>query len=60
MEDVRMSLEARTASLSQRHASIDRALDDEANRPLPDPTVIAKLKREKLRLKDEINRLRPH
>ncbi|PWR22285.1 YdcH family protein [Zavarzinia compransoris] len=52
-----MSLEARTASLSQRHALVDRELEAEAHRPMPDQAVIAKLKREKLRLKDEISRL---
>lgn len=55
-----MSLEARSTSLSQRHASIDRELEAEAHRPQPDPAVIAKLKREKLRIKDELKRLKPH
>ncbi|MDD3445639.1 MAG: YdcH family protein [Zavarzinia sp.] len=55
-----MSLEARAASLSQRHALIDRELEAESHRPMPDPTVITKLKREKLRLKDELNRLSPN
>ncbi|MFA5123431.1 YdcH family protein [Zavarzinia sp.] len=52
-----MSLQARTASLSQRHASIDRELTAEEHRPMPDPSIIAKLKREKLRIKDELNRI---
>lgn len=55
-----MSLEARANSLSQRHASVDRELMAETSRPQPDPATIAKLKREKLRLKDEISRLPPH
>jgi len=55
-----MSLEARTASLSKRHASIDRQLETESHRPMPDQAVIAQLKREKLRLKDELNRLSPN
>lgn len=55
-----MSLEARTASLSQRHASLDRELEAEALRPQPDEAVITKLKREKLRIKDEIKRLDTH
>jgi len=55
-----MSLEARANSLSQRHASIDRELEAETHRPMPDPAIITKLKREKLRIKDEINRLPKH
>lgn len=59
-EDLRMSLEARANSLSQRHASIDRELEAETHRPMPDPAVITKLKREKLRIKDELTRLPSH
>lgn len=41
-------------ALEQKHATLDRRLAEETHRPLPDPTVIAALKKQKLRLKEEI------
>lgn len=41
-------------ALERKHATLDRRLADEAHRPLPDSTVIAALKKQKLRLKEEI------
>jgi hypothetical protein len=47
---------AHLASLTARHASLDATLAAEARRPMPDQVQLAKLKREKLRLKEEIGR----
>ena len=44
-------------TLVDKHAHLQMAIDDEAHRPLPDSARIAQLKREKLRLKEEISRL---
>lgn len=52
-----MSVEDRLESLRSKHASLDSALHRESCRPSPDPETVTKLKREKLRLKDEMARL---
>ncbi len=53
-----MNLQSRFESLQSRHASLDARIGDEGQRPMPDPEALAKLKREKLRLKEEMERLR--
>jgi hypothetical protein len=58
-----MRLDARIASLSNRHAALEAQIFEEDNRPRPDIETLARLKREKLRLKEEMERLRsglPH
>jgi hypothetical protein len=40
--------------LMKRHAELDRQLEEEQARPMPDSGVIAELKRQKLTLKDQI------
>ena len=52
-----MSLDAHVESLSRKHATIDEAIHAEAKRPHPDEAALADLKRKKLRIKDEIERL---
>jgi len=48
---------ALTQRLKKRHSQIDHVLHDEELRPAPDILRLHQLKREKLQLKDEINRL---
>ena len=55
-----MSLESHVSALRTKHADIDRTLDHEQSRPAPDTTAIKKLKFEKLRIKDELDRLAQH
>jgi hypothetical protein len=58
-----MRLDARIASLNTRHAALEAQIFEEDQRPRPDAEALAKLKREKLRLKEEMERLRssaPH
>lgn len=43
-------------ALSTRHRMIDGEIASELRRPLPDSVRLARLKREKLRLKDAIAR----
>ncbi|HTR17201.1 MAG TPA: YdcH family protein [Acetobacteraceae bacterium] len=52
-----MSLQSRIESLKERHASLETRIVDEDHRPRPDELTLARLKREKLRLKEELERL---
>ena len=49
-----MSLQDRIETLRARHASLQQEIDKETRRPMPNADVIADLKRQKLRIKDEI------
>lgn len=53
-----MSLTDHVATLSTKHARLDDQIRTETRRPSPDPAVLAKWKREKLKLKEELERLR--
>ena len=46
--------------LRTRHAKLERLIDDELHRPMPDQTTLTRLKREKLRVKEELEHVRPH
>ena len=52
-----MSQKDRIEALKQKHAALERAIDEENSRPLPNDDVISDLKRQKLRIKDEIFQL---
>lgn len=41
-------------ALESKHAALEQRLADEEHRPLPDPAVIADLKKHKLKLKEEM------
>lgn len=51
------ALEARLADLRQDHADLDQAVQAIALSPLPDMMLIARLKRKKLSIKDEISQI---
>jgi hypothetical protein len=53
-----MTLESRIESLKTRHAMLEDRISDEDQRPRPDADALARLKIEKLRLKEEMERLR--
>lgn len=55
-----MSLLDRIESLKAKHAALDEAILSEAKRPAPNNTFITILKRQKLRIKEEIDRAAPH
>ena len=55
-----MSLQDRIEALKEKHAELERALDEENKRPLPSQDAIYDLKRQKLRIKDEIYQLENH
>ena len=52
-----MSQQDRIEALREKHASLERALDEEIHRPLPDQDAVHDLKRQKLRIKDELFQL---
>jgi len=52
-----MSLQDRIESLRARHRSLEEAIDQEISRPMPNVETLADLKRQKLRIKDEIYHL---
>lgn len=52
-----MSLTAHIAELSEKHRVLESKIQEELARPGSDAARITKLKKEKLRLKDELNRL---
>ncbi len=53
-----MSLNTRIEALKERHASLETRIFDEDHRPRPDTNSLTRLKLEKLRVKDEMERLR--
>lgn len=43
-------------ALEAKHAGLDRRLAEERLRPMPDSVTIAELKRQKLRVKEQLTR----
>ena len=54
-----MSTDARKVALERRHAVLEERLQSLSTQPSTDSLVAAEIKREKLRVKDEIVRLKP-
>jgi hypothetical protein len=54
-----MSLQSRIESLRSRHENLETRIADEGSRPRPDDSRLSLLKVQKLRLKEEMERLRP-
>jgi hypothetical protein len=52
-----MASEKHISSLQDKHAELEHAIELENSRPLPDEMLIQELKRQKLRIKDEIARI---
>ena len=53
-----MAVEARIRELGSRHQFLEEAIQDELRRPAADDTRVKELKRQKLRLKEEMESLR--
>jgi hypothetical protein len=53
-----MAIEARIRELGSRHEHLERAIQEETNRPAADELRLRELKRRKLRLKEELETLR--
>ena len=53
-----MALESHIRELTQRHQVLERAIEDETSRPAADTLRLTELKRQKLRLKEEMEALK--
>lgn len=53
-----MHLEAHLSALSEKHTKLDETILKEEHRPSPDSVILHELKREKLKLKDEMERFK--
>lgn len=53
-----MNVQSHLSELEKRHRAIDRELEDAVAHPSFDDLKVTELKRKKLQLKDEIERLR--
>lgn len=53
-----MMQQPRLRSLEERHATLERQIAAEGARPMPDAGALGRLKIAKLRLKEEMQRLR--
>jgi hypothetical protein len=47
---------AHHTALNAKHSTLDQRIAAEAQRPLPDQMLIAELKKQKLRVKEELGR----
>jgi hypothetical protein len=58
IEGMPMSLQSRLSALKERHATLETQIAEEDQRPRPDAETLGRLKREKLHVKEEMERLR--
>ncbi len=49
-----MGLEERVESLKVKHQALESAIEDENSRPYPDDLHLVTLKKQKLRIKDQL------
>lgn len=52
-----MTMQDYVESLRDKHAFLEQQIDVEMHRPLPDQLLLSRLKREKLKIKDEMARV---
>ncbi|WP_433962830.1 YdcH family protein [Roseitalea porphyridii] len=52
-----MSIDGHLDALKRKHGALDSEINDMLARPAPDESELNRLKREKLRLKDEIEKI---
>ena len=53
-----MAIQARLETLEKKHGALEEELHSALSHPSSDDTIISEIKRRKLRIKDEIERLR--
>jgi hypothetical protein len=58
MGDRLMSIESHIAELIRRHAALEREIEDALGHPSVDALEVSQMKRRKLHLKEEIERLK--
>jgi hypothetical protein len=52
-----MTIQSHLESLNEQHTHLEHEIDEENHRPQPDSLRLSALKREKLRIKEEITKL---
>ena len=52
-----MSVDERIEALKAKHARLEHEIEEETHRPHPDDMHLTQLKREKLKIKDEMVRI---
>ena len=52
--------EAHMSALEAKHAGLEAQIEEENQRPLPDTTILHRLKKEKLKVKEEMAGLIHH
>lgn len=55
-----MTMSSHAASLAHKHAQLDQKISLESQRPMPDDLLLQTWKKEKLRLKQEIDSYTQH
>ncbi len=55
-----MAISAHLHELSEKHRQLDRRIEEEMARPGSDDVEIRRMKRQKLKIKEEIDRLQVH
>lgn len=55
-----MVSDVRVDSLKAKHAALDMQINEEEKRPLPDTALVHDLKRQKLKIKDELQKIAVH
>ena len=53
-----MSIESHIAQLVRKHGELEKKISETVHHPSADPLELARLKRQKLLLKDEIERMK--
>jgi hypothetical protein len=60
LSETELALHARLKVLRQEHADLEASIEALAAMPIPDQLLIARLKRKKLPLRDEIVKIEDH
>lgn len=58
-EENAMSPDSHRSALQEKHQELEAQIDSESSRPAPDQARLTSLKREKLKIRDEIDRVDP-
>lgn len=57
MREVALAQDERVEALKAQHSDLESQIEQELGRPMPDDSLIGNLKKQKLRIKDEIAQL---
>lgn len=52
-----MNIDGHLEALKRKHFALEEEIDTVVKRPMPDQSLLSRLKREKLKLKEEIERI---